>query len=68
MSRMTPSSESVHDDRVVRDERERDVRPDDEPGDQVAEHHRLAQPLEQDGRQRGDARTRARDSRKRWGP
>ena len=50
MSRMTPSSDSVLDRLLVGDQRDRDVRPDDQPGQQVAEHHRLPQPLEHDGR------------------
>ena len=55
ISRMTPSSESVWTIARVGDERDRDVRPDDEPGEDVAEHDRLVQPLEDDGRDRGDA-------------
>ena len=43
------------DDLRVGDERDRDVRPDDQPGEHVAEHDRLAQALEQDGRDRRDA-------------
>ena len=52
---MTPSSESVWTIARVGDERDRQVRPDDEAGEQVAEHDRLAQPLEQHRRDGGDA-------------
>ena len=40
---------------AVRDERDRHVRPDDQAGDDVSEDDRLAEPLEQDGGDRGDA-------------
>ena len=62
ISRITPSSDSVCDHLRVGDERDRHVRPDDQPGEHVAEHDRLAQALEQDRRHRRDARGRARGS------
>jgi hypothetical protein len=43
----------VHDGRVG-DQRHRHVRPDDQPGDDVAEHHRLAQVVAQHRHHRGD--------------
>ena len=42
-------------DAVVGDERDRQVRADDDAGEQVAEHDRLPQALEDDGRDRRDA-------------
>ena len=59
MSRITPSSESVCTTAGVGDQRDRHVRADDQPGEHVAEHDRLAQALEEDGRDRGDARARS---------
>ena len=41
------------DDPDVGHQRDRDVRADDEPGDDVAEDHRLPEPLEHDGRDGG---------------
>ena len=46
ISRMTPSSESVWTIVRVGDERDRHVRADDQAGEDVAEHHRLAQRVE----------------------
>ena len=43
------------DDAAVGDQRDGTCGPDDEPGEDVAEHDRLAQPLEDDGRDGGDA-------------
>ena len=51
----TPSSDSVWMvcSSWISDERRR-VRPDDDPGEDVAEHHRLLEPVEEDGDEAGD--------------
>ena len=55
MSRMTPSSASVWMSCVSAKSGNGGVRPDDHAGEQIAEHDRLAQSLEDDGRDRRDA-------------